>query len=351
MCVFCREDHEKIVNYVEMLVRKSDSEFFKWMRVTKKTFHFLIDEMSKTARFSSTPQLHAGQPRISSATALAVTLWYLGNLSSQREIAERFHISQGHLSCLVKAVVDFLCDNAETVIRWPSLSEMNDTENAFAELANFPGVLGAIDGCHIRILAPDYCQSDYVDRNQNHSVNLMAVCDANKRFTYCFAGFPGSVHDQRVLANSNLASKFDNSTQDHFPSSHYHIIGDSAFQLQKHVMVPYKDTGNLTAREITYNRKLSQTRRVIENAFGFLKGRFRRLKYLECKLSRVPSNVIACCVLHNLTVCDQTEMELLLNDADCDVPGECDVPAPGTSRDVGTAKQKRDHIADMLLHQ
>ena len=99
-------------------------------------------------------------------------------------------------------VVNFLCSVADNVIRWPSFVEVENNETAFKEMANFPGVLGAIDGCHIQILAPDYCQHDYVDRNHNHTVNLMAVCDASKKFTYCFAGYPGSVHDQRVLGNS-----------------------------------------------------------------------------------------------------------------------------------------------------
>jgi len=90
--------------------------------------------------------------------------------------------------------------------------------------------------------------------------------------------------------------------------SHY---WDSAFQLQPNLMVPYKDNGRLTVKELTYNKKLSQCRRVIENAFGRLKGRFRRLKQLECKLERVPNTVTACCVLHNLSLCNDSEWHVL----------------------------------------
>ena len=350
LCLCFREHHEKIVDYTALLMRKSESEFFKFMRVTKKTFVSLVDQLENTERFGTTHH-KAGQPRrpTDAATAMSVTLWYLGNLTSQREIAERFHISQGQLSVVVRHVVDFLCSLAPTVIHWPSVEEMTTVENDFQEMANFPGVLGAIDGCHIRILPPDYCQNDYLDRNHNHTVNLLAVCDANKKFTYCFAGFPGSVHDQRVFANSQLGTVMDTRAADYFPSAHYHILGDSAFQLQVHVMVPYKDTGCLTAKELYFNRKLSQTRRVIENSFGFLKGRFRRLKYMECKLSRVPDNVIACCVLHNITVCDQSEIDLLTSDIDCQVSNECDVPATTATSDLPTGKQKRDRIADMFL--
>jgi len=142
-------------------------------------------------------------------------------------------------------------------------------------MAAFPGVLGAVDGCHVCIQAPEDCQSDYLDRNHNHSVNLLTVYDSSKRFTYCFAGYQGSVHDQWVFANSALEEQVYAGSQRHFPSNHYHTVGNSAFQLHQHVLVPYKNTGDLTVQELNFNRKLSQTRRVIENGFGFHKGRFQ----------------------------------------------------------------------------
>ena len=146
----------------------------------------------------------------------------------------------------------------------------------------------------------------------------MAICDSRKRFTYCFVGYPGSAHDQRVFGNSSLGIVLYAHPEKYFPSNYYHIVGDSAFQLHQHVMVPYKDTGLLKVTEINYNTKLSQTRHLIENAFGSLKGRLRRLRRLECKLSRVSSMIIACCVLHNLTISDDLEMSLLMSDMpDC----------------------------------
>ena len=342
-----REKHEKIHQYDEMLLRKSDCEFFKYVRVTKETFHQLVNRLETTEHFSSMRSASQGPAPTSASTALAATLWYLGNLNSQRDIAERFNISQGHLCTLIKDVVDYLCSIAQQVICWPATSEIDQLEFDFAQYSNFPGIIGAIDGCHIPILAPDYCQLDYLDRNHRHSVNLLAVCDARKRFTYCFAGYPGSVHDQRVLSNSSLGDIINTHPCTYFPSSHYHIIGDSAFQLHPCVMVPYKDTGNLTVKEMTYNRRLSQTRRVIENTFGLLKGRFRRLKHLECKLSRVSSNILACCVIHNLTVSEESEVESLLNDVCVSAAddGGSLTPAPAAGPAGTAGKQKRDMIA------
>lgn len=61
-------------------------------------------------------------------------------------------------------------------------------------------------------------------------------------------------------------------------SKELHILRDSAFPLLDNLMVPYKATHILSDREKLFNRRLSSTRVVIEQAFGLLLGRFRRLK-------------------------------------------------------------------------
>lgn len=114
-------------------------------------------------------------------------------------------------------------------------------------------------------------------------------------------------------------------------------ITDTETALQEMASFP----GVLVARWVTQC--------VIENAFGFLRGRIRQLRYLECKLERVPKNIIACSVLHNVTVCDKTETDILLGDCDCLLVGEGGINAPRGTDDVATAKQKHDRIADMLL--
>ena len=73
------------------------------------------------------------------------------------------------------------------VIHWPDFEGIKQTEGQFRSLANFPGVVGALDGCHIPILAAEYCQADNLDRNHNYSVNLMAICDSEKiRLLLCW---------------------------------------------------------------------------------------------------------------------------------------------------------------------
>ena len=106
---------------------------------------------------------------------------------------------------------------------------------------------------------------------------LQGVCDHNLQFIDCFAGYPGSVHDARLLRNSPLYQDVQQNILNLFPHD-THLIGDPAYPLDSWLLVAYRDNGHLTAVQKKFNLKLSMTRSVIERAFALLKGRFRRLK-------------------------------------------------------------------------
>ena len=76
-------------------------------------------------------------------------------------------------------------------------------------------------------------------------------------------------------------------------------------------MIPFKNTGNLSLAQINYNKKLSRARVTIENAFAFLKGRFRRLKYVDADIERIPKIIKACCVVHNISLSQPGELDIL----------------------------------------
>ena len=81
----------------------------------------------------------------------------------------------------------------------------------------------------------------------------------------------------------------------------FHILGDSAYPLSNHLMVPYKHKKNsLTQMQKTFNTNLASKRSVIERAFGLLGLRFPRLGHLKFRSNdkRIKC-VVAACVLHN----------------------------------------------------
>ena len=116
-------------------------------------------------------------------------------------------------------------------------------------------LVGAIDGSHIPISEPCKYQENYVNRKSFHSVILQAVCDHSLKFTDVYAGWPGSVHDVRVLRNSPLFGQLP----DMCGEGHV-IAGDTAYPLTKHLLTPFKDNGHLTAMQKRFNFKLSSER-------------------------------------------------------------------------------------------
>ena len=68
-----------------------------------------------------------------------------------------------------------------------------------------PQALRPFDGTHIFIQTPENERKyDYYCRKQRYSVNTQAVVGANLLFLDVATGFPGSMHDSRVLRHSLL---------------------------------------------------------------------------------------------------------------------------------------------------
>ena len=63
-----------------------------------------------------------------------------------------------------------------------------------------PQAAGAIDGTHIPILTPPTeSKNYYYSRKKRHIINAQAVVGANIMFLDVAKGFPGCMHDARVL--------------------------------------------------------------------------------------------------------------------------------------------------------
>ncbi|KAH9375205.1 hypothetical protein HPB48_017286 [Haemaphysalis longicornis] len=121
---------------------------------------------------------------------------------------------------------------------------------------NFPGVVGAIHCKHIRIQAPSLHEEPYVNRHLYHSINVQVVVDASSRIRSVGAKWRDGVHDDRILAESGLAEKFDSGRRQCI------ILGDSGYPCRPCLKTPFR-TPNPTAK-LRYNRAHGTTRTVVE---------------------------------------------------------------------------------------
>ena len=113
-------------------------------------------------------------------------------------------------------------------------------------------------------------------------------------FTNVYAGWPSSVHDGRIFRNSTLYNRCEPNYNYLFLEKTY-LVGDKAYPLKMWLMTPYKSEYQLHPREVAFNKKLSArvaTRSVIERSFALLKGRFRRLKYLDMDVKYISATIV-----------------------------------------------------------
>lgn len=159
-------------------------------------------------------------------------------------------------------------------------------------------------------------------------------------FTDVYCGWPGSTHDARMWKASPIYEQLKNN----LIGEEFHLLGDTAYPLDTFIMVPYKDNGHLTRRQKKFNGILSSTRVVIEQAFGRLKGIWRRLKFLNIQnLSYFKYIIIASCMLHNICIVENIEMEDIHFDED-----EEDFENIAAGQNIvpnDAAKRKRDQLA------
>lgn len=237
----------------------------------------------------------------------AAVLYFLSSSGDIKDCAERFGIGESTLQGWYVYICGLIIESMQNAIRWPApgSDESKLIQTDFVKRSKRPypflNVVGAIDSSLIQLSAKPACDGAnmYFDRKKTVSVHLQAVVDARGRFLHVEAGAPGSVHDSTVLRGSELFQTIGDRIQ---PPCY--LLGDKGYPLLDWLMTPYRQRRNQLIDEDRqcYNDIHSETRIVVEHAFGWLKARFRRLLCLSVDIFNVPNVIIACCILHNVCI-------------------------------------------------
>ncbi|KAL3973725.1 hypothetical protein ACER0C_022351 [Sarotherodon galilaeus] len=175
------------------------------------------------------------------------------------------------------------------------------------DIAGFPGVVGVIDGTHVRIIAPSEDEAVFVNRRNFHSINVQIVFNAACKILDIVAKWPGSTHDERMLSETNC-----------------HLLGDSGYPCKPWLLTPYLQPRQ--GPQLNYNRAHKTTRAVVERGIGQLKRRFHVLHgEVRLRPEKVSKVIIACAILHN--ICKVRQIAEPLEDGDED-GGEEDIYIP-----------------------
>ncbi|XP_018400724.1 PREDICTED: uncharacterized protein LOC108778122 [Cyphomyrmex costatus] len=292
-----RNERPKNENYFEGVIpRYTDIQFLEHFRMSRVTFEALLNIVIPLLN----PEEYVD---VSPSKKLLFTIWVLAKQESFLATGDRFGLAKSSGHNIFKSVITILSDLIPLYVKWPDANECQISSNIFRNRSRgFEGVIGAIDGCHIPCKQPVRNPHDFYNRKGFHSIILQGVCDHRGKFIDCFIGLPGRMHDARVFRQSSLFENISNARL-HFIPRQLHLIGDSAYPLMMNLMTPYKDNGRLTVSQTRYNMKLSCIRSRIERSFGLLKGKFRRLKYLDISDFNLGNKMIAAaCTLHNFII-------------------------------------------------
>lgn len=271
---------------VTKILRGDEDETRKQLRISNRTFWGIVNQMPR--------KTHGWKQEFE----LLTFLYWFACGSSYRVVGNSVGISRKTVCSIVHNMLDFFINKMRHAIRFPTVDQFEAIGNKFCTRARttiLEKCLGAIDDTHIPVECPVGRHSEYINRKLFYSIQMQAVVDSFGKFIDVFVGFPGSVHDTRVLKNSSLYINHS------FPPSSYYLIGDSGYPCMLApltIIIPYKDP---TRNEKKFNTIISSARNVVECAFGIMKKRWRVLKKtMELKIKNCIKTVFVGCILHNI---------------------------------------------------
>ena len=180
------------------------TDWIENFRISRETFLFICEKLRPHIERQNTRLRRA----ISVEKRLAITLWCLATCSEYRTIGHLFGVAR----CTVCVIVHDTCAAIVRVLQsqyitFPVGDDLQNVIDGFQAKWQMVQSAGAIDGCHIPVRPPALNHTDYYNRKGWYSVILQALVDDKYLFRDVMVGWPGSVHDARVLSKSQLYRK------------------------------------------------------------------------------------------------------------------------------------------------
>ena len=293
-----------------------DNSLFQYnFRVSKASFEIICAKVKGMAKQDTNMRRC-----IPLEKRVGIALYALGSSAEYRTVANLFGVGRTTVGEIVVEFCKAVCENFVDHISSypPTPAEIERIVNGF-EAMGFPQCYGAVDGCHIEIQPGNEDATEYFNFKGWYSTILFAACDYNSKFTYLNIGSAGKCNDSYIFEQSSLKKCHEHcqmfaQTCKSLSNTNVPVllIGDSAFRLSRYLMKPFPFNVSQAMKEKTFNYNLSKCRRTIENAFGQLKSRFRKIgRGLEVALHNCNVVIKACCLLHNFLKDQQENLPLI----------------------------------------
>ncbi|KAL7594525.1 hypothetical protein Lser_V15G28368 [Lactuca serriola] len=176
--------------------------------------------------------------------------------------------------------------------------------------------IGALDGTHVLVHVPNRDAPRYRGRKGYPTINVLAACTFDLKFTYVLTGWEGTTSDSRIIKNA-----FTRDDKLLIPSGRYCLV-DGGLPHTNKLMVPYRGVryhlkeysmrGPQNSKEL-FNLRHASLHNAIERAFGVLKRRFPIIRstmepFYSCETQSII--FLACCILHNFLLDENRDINL-----------------------------------------
>ncbi|KAK1409494.1 hypothetical protein QVD17_36020 [Tagetes erecta] len=331
--------HHFSQRFNEELKDSTDSQTFESMfKMSMKTFCYITSAVQEQMVANDTQFLDLNGNQLNLYDMVAIALWLLSSGESFSTVGTSLNLNQATVAELTKRFVEALLLKTDSYIYWPSTkSEMRDIISKFEKIGGLPNCCGVIDSTHILMTLPvvDRSANVWCDRQGNHSMTLQAIVDPYLRFRDINAGHPGSLTDEFIYNNSLVFKRCEDGVwlngkqrplSDGGCYINEYIVGDSSLPLQKWMLTPYRGD-DLSDFEVIFNDSLFDTQMVAKNAFVKLKENWKILKVVWWRPDKrsLTKVINACCILHNILIDMEDEVQEKLVFDDCNDLDYCPV--------------------------
>ncbi|XP_052240754.1 putative nuclease HARBI1 [Dreissena polymorpha] len=185
-----------------------------------------------------------GQRNVSALEKILVTLRYFASGDFQINDGDIPKLSQPSVSRAVSQFTEMLA-NRETMPRHISfpinMHDVTRVKTDFQGIANFPNVVGVVDGTQVQIQASHVNEDAYVNRMGYHSIITQVIFNGQDSLSDLVARWPGSTHDSRILRESGVFQLFE---RGHVAGEHKYLLGDSGYPCKQWLLTPYLNPAN-----------------------------------------------------------------------------------------------------------
>lgn len=227
----------------------------------KLLHRFTEENVEKMTEIFLDPRVESRGGALTPKKKFEIFLRFVADPGYQIGIAEETGLHRSTICKTIKYVIEKVCEKVPEWIHFPTNdNKIEVAKNKWQENCIFPNAIGAIDCTHIQIKKPVLYGDEYINRKNIPSINVQATCNSSEMFTSVDVKYPGSVHDSRVLKNSDLYQYMNKNN-----ASTYIILGDSGYGVHPKLMTPYKAPRNNA--EKYYNKIHTKERVIIERYY------------------------------------------------------------------------------------